>query len=70
MKKYSSVYDLAAELKARGYKTTPEVDCTFEPKDDPDASYLTCADGRLYEYPKYEFYVIRPKTRSWNNRFS
>ena len=59
MTRYSSVYELEAELKAKGFRTTPDVDYTVGPDDDIDAAYLDCPDGRLYEYPKYKFYIIK-----------
>jgi len=59
MKRYTSIYELEAEVKAKGFKTVPELDLTIEANDNEDSGdYLSCDDGYLYSYPEHKFYVI------------
>lgn len=59
MKKYYSVYELAAELDAAGY--IKDRDITIPADSDPDEGCLTCADGQLHSFPMYKtYYIIIP----------
>jgi hypothetical protein len=57
MKKYNSVFELAAELDAQGFERDKNI---FIPADSEDGC-LHCEDGSLYEYPEYTTYHIDPK---------
>jgi hypothetical protein len=59
MKKYYSVFELAAELDSQGF--TKDKDVTIPADSDPDAGCLSCDDGALYSYPKYKAYFIISK---------
>jgi hypothetical protein len=56
MKKYNSVYELAAELDAQGF--TKDKNVTIPADGDPDQGCLSCDDGMLHSYPTYKAYYI------------
>lgn len=56
MKRYTSVYELAAELDADGF--VRDRDITIPADSDPDEGCLSCADGTLHSFPKYKSYYI------------
>lgn len=63
MKRYNSVFELAAELDAQGFIKDRDI---FIPSDDspdgdPDAGCLQCDDGTLYSYPAFKAYYIHLK---------
>jgi hypothetical protein len=59
MKKYKSVFELAAELDAQGFIRDRDV---FIPADgDFDEGCLSCNDGMLHSYPAYKAYYIHLK---------
>ena len=60
MKRYTSVYELAAELDAQGL--TRDKDIAIPADSDPEEGCLHCDDGTLYSYPSYGAYYIHEKT--------
>lgn len=58
MKRYTSVFELAAELDAQGYERDKDISI---PKEGPDDGCLHCEDGTLYSYPDYKAYYIHLK---------
>lgn len=56
MNKYTSVYELAAELDAQGF--IKDRDITIPADSDPDEGCLSCKDGQLHSFPKYKTYYI------------
>ena len=58
MKRYNSVFELAAELDAQGF--IKDRDITIPADAGPESS-LHCKDGSLYAYPAYKAYYIHLK---------
>lgn len=56
MKRYNSVFELAAELDAQGFIRDRNI--TIPADGDPDEGCLSCSDGQLHSYPKYKAYYI------------
>ena len=59
MTRYNSVFELAAELDAKGF--IRDRDVTIPADGDPEESCLSADDGTLYCYPKYKVYYIHLK---------
>ena len=60
MKRYNSVYELAAELEAQGFIKDRDISIPSDESSDgdPNAGCLRCEDGVLYSYPKFNAYYI------------
>lgn len=60
MKRYNSVFELAAELDAKGFIKDRDITIPADesPNGDPNAGCLHCPDGTLYSYPKFNTYYI------------
>lgn len=59
MKRYTSVFELAAELDAKGF--IRDRDITIPADGDPNEGCLRCDDGTLYSYPAFKAYYIHLK---------
>lgn len=59
MKRYTSIYELAAELDAQGL--IRDRDIAIPADSDPEEAFLSCDDGTLSSYPSYNAYYIHPK---------
>lgn len=66
MKRYNSVFELAAELDAKGFIKDRDISIPADesPYGDPNAGCLHCADGTLYSYPKFNTYYISLNTNN------
>lgn len=56
MKRYNSVFELATELDAKGFIRNRDI--AIPANGDPEEGCLSCSDGTLHSYPKYNAYYI------------
>lgn len=59
MKRYNSVFELAAELDAQGFIRDRDINIPAD--GGPNESCLCCDDGTLHSYPAYKAYYIHLK---------